>query len=445
MTTTAAADAAGSSDGESQAAARAAAGFTPSYRRYALALLTCVYVFNFIDRQIIVILQESIKQDLGLMDWQLGLLSGFAFAVFYVTMGVPIARWADRGSRRNIISFSLALWSGMTALCGTVSAYWQLLLARIGVGVGEAGCSPPAHSIISDMYAPNERATALSIYNMGINIGVFIGFLAGGWINEYLGWRWAFITVGIPGLLFAIFLRLSLKEPPRGMSETRAISADLPPLREVFTLLWNRRSFRHMSMAAGLHAFVSYGVGGWMAPFLQRVHDLGSGETANWLAPVSALPAAAGAFLGGYLCDKYGRHDARMYIWIPVSAIVLAIPFQLAAYFLPDHRTAMLIYAIPVLLNATYLGPMLAMTHGLVSLRMRAVASSVLFLVLNFIGLGLGPLATGILSDVLTAQYGISEGIKWALAIVTVVNVWAAVHYLAAAPHLRGDLARAPG
>ncbi len=420
------------------------AGFPPGYRYYALGLLTVVYVFNFIDRQIVVILQESIKADLGLMDWQLGMLSGFAFAVFYVTMGVPIARIADKGVRRNVIAFSLALWSAMTALCGTVSSFWQLLLARIGVGVGEAGCSPPAHSIISDLFPVEQRATALSVYNMGINIGVFIGFLAGGWINEFLGWRWAFITVGVPGILFAVWVRFTLKEPPRGLSEKKLVDNEPPPLMNVFKLLWDRVSFRHMAMAAGLHAFVSYGVGGWMAPFLQRVHELGSGETANWLAPIAALPAAVGAFLGGYLCDRYGREDARMYIWIPAGAIIAALPFQLAAYFIADHRVAMLVYAIPVLLNACYLGPMLAMTHGLVSLRMRAVASSVLFLVLNFIGLGLGPLVTGILSDVFGAQIGAGEGLRWALVIVTLTNVWAAVHYFWAARTLREDLARAP-
>ena len=420
------------------------AGFGRGYRYYALGLLTVVYIFNFIDRQIVVILQESIKQDLGLMDWQLGMLSGFAFAVFYVTMGVPIARIADKGVRRNVISFSLALWSAMTALCGMVNNFAQLLAARIGVGVGEAGCSPPAHSIISDMFPVAQRATALSTYNMGINFGVFIGFLAGGWINELLGWREAFLYVGIPGVLFAVFVRLTLKEPPRGMSELVHKDVDPPPLADVFKLLWDRVSFRHMAMAAGLHAFVSYGVGGWMAPFLQRVHELGSGETANWLAPVAALPAALGAFLGGYFCDKYGRQDARMYIWIPTAAILMAVPFQLAAYFLSDHRIAMLVYAIPVLLNACYLGPMLAMTHGLVSLRMRAVASSVLFLVLNFIGLGLGPLFTGILSDVLGASMGAGEGLRWALVIVTLTNVWAAVHYFLAARTLRGDLAMAP-
>lgn len=429
---------------EELAARMEEAGFGGGYRYYALGLLTVVYVFNFIDRQIVVILQESIKQDLGLMDWQLGMLSGFAFAVFYVLMGVPIARIADKGVRRDVISVSLALWSAMTAMCGLAGNFWQLLLARIGVGVGEAGCSPPAHSIISDMFPVEQRATALSTYNMGINFGVLIGFLAGGWINEYLGWRQAFLFVGIPGVVFAVFVRLTLKEPPRGMSEIKPVSDVAPALRDVFQLLWNRVSFRHMAMAAGLHAFVSYGVGGWMAPFLQRVHELGSGETANWLAPVAALPAALGAFLGGYLCDKYGKKDTRMYIWIPAGAILLSLPFQIAVYFFADHRIAMLVYAIPVLLNACYLGPMLAMTHGLVSLRMRAVASSVLFLVLNFIGLGLGPLFTGILSDVFSASMGAGEGLRWALVIVTFANLWAAAHYFRAAKYLRSDLSRAP-
>lgn len=419
--------------------------FPPRYRRFALAVLTCVYVFNFIDRQILVILQESIKQDLGLMDWQLGLLTGFAFAIFYATLGVPIARLADRHSRRNIISICLAIWSGMTALCGAVTSYWQLLLARVGVGIGEAGCSPPAHSMISDLYPPHERATAMSIYNMGIYFGMLIGILAGGWINEVLGWRWALVAVGLPGLLFALLIRTTLREPPRGLSEPDRQAAETPPaMGDVIALLWNRRSFRHMALAASLHAFASYGVGGWMAPFLQRVHELGSGETASWLGPIAAIPAALGAFFGGYLCDRWGKDDARVYIWVPAIAIVGAMPIQLAVYFVGDHRLAMVLYIIPVAMNATFLGPMLAMTHGLVSMRMRAVASSVLFLVFNLIGMGLGPLSLGILSDIFSSDVGPADGLRWALAIVTLANAWAGIHYYLASRDLRSDLARAP-
>jgi len=420
-----------------------AATFTPGYRRYALGLLTAVYVFNFIDRQIVVILQESIKQDLGLMDWQLGLLSGFAFAVFYVTLGIPIAQWADRGNRRTIIALALAVWSAMTTLCGTVQVYWQLLLARIGVGVGEAGCSPPAHSIISDMYPPNERATALSVYNVGIYLGVFVGFLAGGWINQIFGWREAFLVVGLPGVLFAVIVRLTLKEPPRGMSEKLAKASDAPPLGDVFRLLWSRRSFRHLSIAAGLHAFVSYGVGGWMPSFLIRSHGLETGEVSNWLAPIAAVCGGFGAYFGGWITDRYGLRDLRWYVWIPATAILVSVPLQVLVYVQQDHVIALSIYTIPVLLGATYLGPMLALTHGLVAPRMRAVASSVLFFVLNLIGLGLGPWLTGILSDVLTVTEG-TEGLRYALIVVTLVNLWCAVHYFAGARNLRADVAGAP-
>ena len=246
---------------EPAAGDEASEGFSKAYRYYILGILTIVYVFNFIDRQILVILQESIKEDLDLSDAQLGLLSGFAFAIFYVTVGIQIARWADRGNRRTIISLAIGLWSAMTAVCGLVQNYWQLLGARIGVGVGEAGGSPPAHSMISDMFPPHERATALSIYNLGIPFGVFVGFLAGGWINELLGWRYAFFAVGIPGVIFALIVRGTVREPPRGMSEKVDRVADAPPVGDVIRMLWSRRSFRHMSIAAGLHAFVGYGVG----------------------------------------------------------------------------------------------------------------------------------------------------------------------------------------
>jgi MFS family permease len=425
--------------------AEASAGFSKAYRYYILGTLTIVYIFNFIDRQILVILQESIKQDLDLSDAQLGLLSGVAFAIFYVTVGIPIARWADKGTRRTIISLAVGVWSAMTAVCGIVQNYWQLLGARIGVGVGEAGGSPPAHSIISDLFAPHERATALSIYNLGIPFGVFVGFLAGGWINELLGWRYAFFAVGIPGVIFALIVRATVREPPRGMSEQVERVADAPPVSDVIRMLWSRRSFRHMSIAAGLHAFVGYGVGQFMASFLIRVHDLNSGEAANWLAPVSAIGGGLGSFFGGYLCDRFGGNDARWYVWLPAGAIVISLPFALFTYLYPWHVPAMVVYLIPVALGSMYLGPMLSMTHGMVSLRMRAVASSILFFVLNLIGLGMGPFLTGVASDAIGGYLGdTGTGLRYALCAVALVNLWCAAHYFYAAKYLRDDLARAP-
>lgn len=418
---------------------------TPARRNYALGLLTLVYAFNFVDRQILVILQESIKQDLGLMDWQLGLLSGFAFALLYVVAGVPIARLADRGVRRNIIAYSILVWSGMTAICGAAANFWQLLLARMGVGIGEAGCSPPAHSIISDLFKLESRATALAIYNTGISLGVFIGFLIGGWINVLFGWRWAFVLAAAPGLLLAILVRFTLPEPTRGMSEAKPVEvAEAPPVNEVVKLLWSRRSLRHIALAAGLHAFVNYGLTGWIAPFLIRVHEVGTGELANWLAPIVAIPSALGALFGGYLCDRLGKKNVKWYVFIPAICTLVALPLQYIFYFHNDFRIGLLIFAIPIFLNATYLAPTFAMVHGLVSLRMRAVASSILFLVINLIGLGLGPLVTGILSDIFTAEWGTKEGIRWALIVVSLINIWAAGHYFWTAKTLQKDLDEAP-
>ena len=210
---------------------------SPSARKYALVVLTLVYTFNFIDRQLLSILQESIKVDLSLSDSQLGLLTGFAFAMFYVTAGIPIARFADRSNRRNIVAVSVGLWSAMTAVSGLVQNYGQLLAARIGVGVGEAGGSPPSHSIVSDIFPPEKRASALAFYSTGVNLGILFGFLFGGWLNEFFGWRVAFMVVGIPGVLLAILVRTTVREPIRGLMENRTASETQVPFKEVITLL----------------------------------------------------------------------------------------------------------------------------------------------------------------------------------------------------------------
>lgn len=414
------------------------------YRYYALAILTAVYVFNFIDRQILVILQESIKAEMGLSDSQLGLLSGLSFALFYVTFGIPLARWADKGVRRNIVALAIGTWSFMTALCGAAQNYWQLLAARVGVGVGEAGGSPPAHSMISDIFPPHQRATALSVYSMGINFGVLIGFVIGGWVNDFFGWRMVFFVIGMPGILMALVVRFTLREPPRGYSENLKHVADAPPLTEVFKLLWSRRSFRHMAVASGLHAFVGYGVGQWIGSFFIRTYELSStGEIATWLGIISGTAGAAGTFCGGYFADKLGARDKRWYLWLPAIATILAVPFSLCVYLLNNYTLALSIYVIPVFLGAMYLGPTLAMTHGIVSLRMRALASAILFFVLNLIGLGLGPFFTGLISDLLEPSLG-AESLRYALVIVVVTYVWCTFHYWMATKTIREDLANAP-
>jgi len=420
------------------------AAYAGTYKWYALGVLTTVYIFNFIDRQILAILQESIKLELRLSDTQLGLLSGISFALFYVTLGIPIARYADKANRRNVVSMAIATWSFMTACSGLAMNYVQLLLARIGVAVGEAGGSPPAHSMISDIFPPQQRATALSIYSMGINFGILFGFVIGGWVNDWLGWRWVFIIIGIPGILWALIVRFTLHEPSRGWSEQVVTVADAPPLGDVMHVLWSRRSFRHLSIASGLHAFVGYGVGQWIASFFIRNYGLTStGEIATWLGLISGTAGAAGTFFGGYICDKLGVRDRRWYVWVPAISTVAAVPFALAVYTLNSYYLALTIYMFPVFLGAMYLGPTLAMTHGIVSLRMRALASSILFFVLNLIGLGLGPLLTGMISDLLVPVFG-ADSLRFALIIVVLVYVWSTFHYMMAARTIREDLDNAP-
>ncbi len=421
----------------------AEAEFSESYKWFALGLLLLVYIFNFIDRQILSVLQESIKHDLNLNDRDLGLISGVAFALFYATLGIPIARFADTARRTWIIAAALAMWSLMTALCGAAVNFATLALARVGVGVGEAGCSPPAHSLISDYFGPEKRATALSIYALGIPIGVMFGYLAGGWINEFFGWRMAFVAVGAPGIILALIVFIFLREPPRGMAEAQRIAAaaEAPPVREVFDTLWRSKSFRHLSIAAALHAFLGYGLGQWLPSFFIRSHGMSTGELGTYLALIAGLAGGLGTFLGGYLSDRYGQEDKRWYMWIPAIGMIIPIPLMIMAFLADNPYTALLLYLIPALMGAFYLGPTFAMTQGLVGIRMRAVAASILLFILNLIGLGLGPYAIGELSLFLSPTYG-AESLRYALLFSTIAYVWSSGHYLLAARTINQDLAR---
>lgn len=413
---------------------------TDKYRNYTLFILTTVYVFNFVDRQILVILQESIKQELNLSDTQLGLMSGFTFAIFYVSFGIPIARLADKGNRRNIIAVSLTIWSAMTALSGAAQNFIQLLLARIGVGIGEAGGSPPAHSIISDLFPAKKRATALAIYSTGISIGILIGFLLGGWIDQYFGWRTAFLVVGIPGILFALILRFTIKEPPRGLSEKgNAIVDQHHSMKDVFRLLREKRSFRYIALGAGLAAYVSYTATSWLPPFMARVHGMGSGEIGTWLSLIFGIGSGLGYFMGGYLTDRLSRKDRRWYLWLPAMALILAIPFSLVAYFATGKNTTLIAIVLPAFLNSLFLAPCIALTHGIVGIRMRALASAILFFVLNIIGLGLGPFVGGVLSDALQPTLGV-DALRWALSNAVIASFLGAICFYKASKSIRKDL-----
>ena len=413
--------------------------FSPAVRNYALGVLVVVYTFNFIDRQILSILLEPIKQDLGLSDSALGMLTGFAFALFYATLGIPIARFADRSNRRNLIAWALAIWSSMTAVSGLAQNFWHLLLARIGVGVGEAGCSPPAHSMLADYFPTENRATALGIYSLGIPFGILFGFIAGGWLNEFFGWRVAFFIVGVPGLLLAILVRFTLREPPRGMAEGRVADEEQPTIMETFRFLWSKRSFRHMAVGGGLTAFVGYGVITWVPSFLIRSYGMSTGDVGTYLGLILGIPGGIGIALGGYLADRYGARDTRWYLWIVSVALIASMPLFFGVYLSNTAFASLMFLILPILLGNFYQATTFSQTQGLVSLRMRSVAAAVLLFILNMIGLGAGPQAVGILSDILQPSYG-DESLRYALLMLSTVQIWAAYHYYQAGKSLKDDL-----
>ena len=414
--------------------------YSNTYKGYVLLILTGVYTLNFLDRQILVILQQSIKADLGLSDTQLGLLTGFAFAIFYVTLGIPIARLADRSNRKNIVALSVAVWSGMTALSGFAMNYWHLLLARIGVGVGEAGGSPPAHSIISDYFPPEKRATALSIYSIGIYFGILLGFMVGGWLDHYFGWRIAFMAIGIPGILYALVVLFTVKEPQRGRYDAPSQQTSTAnSLVDVTKQLLSYKTFVYLAFASALNAFASYGVGNFTPPFLYRVHGLDVVTIGTWLSLTAGFGGGLGVFLGGYLADKMGRQDIRWYMWIPLIAGVLKLLPSTIVLFSENTQLVLGTTFFTNLLTPLYVGPALAVTHNLVAANNRAFASSVLFFILNLIGLGMGPMVVGMLSDWFTPAYG-EFALRWAFCIIYVTGPLSIFLFYKASQHYEADL-----
>ncbi len=414
---------------------------SPRYRTYVLSMLVVVYIFNFLDRQIVTILAEPIKVDLGLNDTQIGLMTGLAFAIFYTVLGIPLARLADRANRVSIISIALVVWSGMTALCGLAQNFAQMLAARIGVGVGEAGCSPPAHSLIADYFPPEKRASALSIYALGIPIGSILGYLAGGWIAEFYGWRMAFLLVGIPGILLALVFKLTVREPLRGMSDPDGPrQAEQPPLWATIKSLLKNRTILHIAMGGALTSFVGYGLGQWLPAYFIRIHDMGIAETATWFGLVLGVASAIGTYLGGNVADKFADKDKRVYVWLPAAGVLIALPFFVVALLINQPYIAIALLVLPSLLNSLWLGPAFGTVQNLAPMRMRALASAILLFILNIIGLGFGPFLVGVLSDLLSASFG-QEALRWAILISTFAYIWAGAHFLLAGRTLQRDLA----
>lgn len=415
--------------------------FDRQYVRYTLWVLLAVYILNFLDRQIVNILAEPIKRDLGLSDTQVGLMTGLAFALFYAVLGIPIARYADapQSNRVGLISVSLALWSGMTVLCGVAQNFVQLLMARVGVGVGEAGCTPAAHSLITDTVAPDRRASAIAFYGLGIPIGGLLGMVIGGLLADAYGWRSAFVVVGLPGLLMALVVWFTMREPRRHRIATAADTARRATFKEAMAEIRASKAFLPLAVAAGSVAFLSYGKGVWTTIFFQRTHGLSPGETGLWLGIGYGLAGVAGTWLGGWLADRYGRRNARHYLTGPIVSMVVAAPLLFWAYSVDDWRVALVILFVPTIANSLYYGPAYACAQSLVGPRARAVAASLIVFAQNLIGLGLGPLFFGMLSDALRPMAG-DDSVRWVLYGAAFLGLIPAFFFWLASRHLNAEM-----
>jgi predicted MFS family arabinose efflux permease len=440
----------------------------PWYRYSVLGLLFLSYVLNTVDRNsVLSLLLEDIKKEFGASDAQLGLLGGIPFAFFYAVLGIPLAVWADRSNRRNLLAFAVAMWSAMTALCGAAVNLAMLFISRVGVAVGEAGGSPPSHSLISDYFPKSQRGTAFSIFALGVPFGTALGNFVAGWARDTFGWRATFFMVGLPGVLLALLMKITIKEPPRGyadrfltptgqpVSRTEVRSptkTPAPPVFEVFRFLFRKASFVHLSLGTALHSVAWYAGSVFNAPFLIRSHAMTRTDAGFYLG-VIAVVAGLGTFVGGVAADRLGtwRNDRRWYLWVPGIATVAMVPFHWMTYLHPSMSVAFPAFCVMMLLAAVFFGPSFAMTQALAALRMRSVATSLLLFVQTLIGFGLGPWAVGQISDWLRPA-GMSlplvgvvgqgaDSLRWAMVIVGLINIWAAAHYFWGARFLLADLA----
>ena len=396
-------------------------------RSYTLFLLVIVFTSSHVDRQIVAILQEPIKQAFQISDTELGLLTGVMFALFYATLGMPMAMWADRRSRRNLITFSITLWSAMTVLCGAAVQFWQLLLARIGVGVGEAGSNPPSHSIISDLYGPEERATAMAIFGLAVNLGVMLGYLIGGWVNEWIGWRWAFVVAGVPGLLIALMVRFSMTEPPRGYSEGITEKPPAPPFWDVVRAMWANSAIKHLLSANILISFTGYAGIAWAPVYFQRVHGMTTGESGTWLALMIGIGGGLGTFLAGYFSDRLAKFNEGWRAWVVSVACLIYVPMAIYGFMADNATDALIGFAGPAILGGAYIGVNFALLQGQLAIEMRSVGAAINLFLLNIVGLGLGPLVVGIISDLTAPTAGI-DSVRYGLMFTLIIIAWGAIH-----------------
>jgi predicted MFS family arabinose efflux permease len=426
---------------------------TPYYR-YGLFVLFLMCTVNYVDRQVVTILAEPIKQDLGLTDTQVGVLTGLVFGLVYCGLGIPVSRLADRGRRVPILSIALAFWSLCTMLCGRAGGYGGLLAARLGVGAGEAGFIPTALALATD-FAPRERrASAIAFFTTGTQIGSLLGLAFGGVLASAYGWRSAFMLVGVPGLLLALVSWLTMREKPYQSALPEASTNHHAPLRAVLSRLATKRSFWLVSLGAAVKAFIGFGQAPFIAAFFLRAHTaeithLGQqfglrpiGVVGVGLGAVAGICGAVSNWLGGVIGDRLSARDSRALVTIPTFSALLAVPFNCAALFAPTVRGALLLLAPAYLAAGLWYGPGLACIQGVVPAQMRATASAIAVFIINIIGMGLGAVAVGALSDFFQHRLGLddADGVRWALAVSSTAGLLAAALFWAARPRVRDEL-----
>lgn len=409
-----------------------------AYRTYVLVVLILVYIFNFIDRQFLGILASSIKSELGLSDTELGLMGGLAFALFYTGLGIPIAMLADRFNRTWIITASLAVWSGFTALCGAATGFWQLFLCRLGVGVGEAGGVAPAYSLIADYFPPSQRARALAVYSFAIPIGMALGVLFGGLIAHQIGWRWAFVICGLAGLALAPLLKFTVREPVRGGLDGTGRKASAASLSAVLETLFTKPAFWLLALGASASSIMGYGLAFWLPSFLERSHGLSLVDRSLFYSALVFAGGIVGVWLGGSLGDRLGAKDKANYARVPAAAFIVTVPLYATGVAVSDLTLAFALFVVPTALALMWLGPTLSAVQHLVPANMRATASAVFLFVNNLLGIGFGTWFLGRLSDVLRAEYG-QESLRYSILYCLGFYALAAILFFLASRRLARD------
>ena len=408
--------------------------------RYVVFLLFLAYAFSFVDRQILSILFEPIKAEFDLSDTQLGFLGGIAFALTYSLLGVPLAMLADRRARKGIITASLAMFSIMTALCGAAGSFLTLALARIGVGIGEAGVNPSSQSMIADLFPKEKRSTPMAIVSAGAPFGMLTGLIGGSLVAATWGWRTAFLVVGLPGLLLAIIFWLTVREPKRGSSDNRESSMrDAPSLFETFRYMWRTKTLRYLVLAMTVTTIPGYGANAWFPAFFMRAHELSIDQAGIILGLGGALTGMVGAIIGGITFDRLAKTSMTNAVKLIGWSQIIAYPASLLLYTADHLVSAIIFLIIPSMCSAFFAGPVAALVQSLSQVRMRAVAASITMLSVNLIGLGLGPTLIGILSDILEPAFG-ADSLRYALIVVGLFSVLSAFFFLRAANSVEDDI-----